>query len=100
MNQQLPWDEAVDRLRSRLTPQNYDMWLRPIEVTSWDGSLLRLRAPNSYVRLWFEQNFMTSLVQELRDLGHDQVRVEFDADSERVAVSTPETIEQIGRAHV
>ena len=93
MNQQLPWDEAVGRLRSRLTPQNYDMWLRPIEVTSWDGLLLRLRAPNSYVRIWFEQNFMASLVQELRDLGHDQVRVEFDADSERVAAPAPEPVE-------
>ena len=89
MNQQLPWDEAVGRLRSRLTPQNYDMWLRPIEVTSWDGALLRLRAPNSYVRIWFEQNFMTSLVQELRELGHEQVRVEFDADSERIAAPAP-----------
>ncbi len=89
MNQQLPWDEAVGRLRSRLTPQNYDMWLRPIEVTSWDGALLRLRAPNSYVRIWFEQNFMTSLVQELRDLGHESVRVEFDHDSERATAPEP-----------
>src|SRR5688572_7913977 len=89
MNQQLPWDEAVGRLKSRLTPQNYDMWLRPIEVTSWDGSILRLRAPNSYVRLWFESNFLTSLVKELRDLGHEQVRVEFDPDSEARPVAPP-----------
>jgi len=82
MNQQLHWDEAVGRLKSRVTPQNYDMWLRPIEVTSWDGNILRLRAPNSYVRLWFESNFLSSLVKELRDLGHEDVRVEFDPDSE------------------
>jgi chromosomal replication initiator protein len=82
MNQQLPWDEAVGRLKSRVSPQNYDMWLRPIEVTSWDGNTLRLRAPNSYVRIWFESNFLSSLVKELRDLGHEQVRVEFDPDNE------------------
>ena len=91
MNQQLPWDEAVGRLKSRVSPQNYDMWLRPIEVTSWDGSTLRLRAPNSYVRLWFESNFLSSLVKELRDLGHEDVRVEFDPDSE--ARPAPEPIE-------
>lgn len=82
MNQQLPWDEAVGRLRARVSPQNYDMWLRPIEVTSWDGNTLRLRAPNSYVRLWFESNFLSSLVKELHDLGHEQIRVEFDPDNE------------------
>src|SRR5436190_1277376 len=93
MNQQLPWDEAVGRLRSRLTPQHYDMWLRPIEVISWDGATLRLRAPNSYVRLWFEANFMTSVVQELRDLGHIDVRVAFDPDSELRAEPLIEPVE-------
>jgi len=88
MNQQLPWDEAVGRLKERVSPQNYDMWLRPIEVMSWDGAILRLRAPNSYVRLWFESNFLSALVKELRDLGHEQVRIEFDESEGR-----PEPIE-------
>lgn len=83
MTQQLRWDEAVERLRSQLTPQNYDMWLRPIELRSWDGTTVRLHAPNSYVRHWFEANFLSSLVTELHDLGHD-VRVEFDPDSDDV----------------
>src|ERR1043165_4562557 len=73
------WDEAVGRLRSKVSPQNYDMWLRPIELLSFDGATLRLRAPNSYVRLWFESNFLSTLLKEIHDLGHD-VRVEFDAD--------------------
>src|SRR5690348_2562828 len=76
----LLWDEAVGRLRSRVSPQNYDMWLRPIELLSFDGAILRLRAPNSYVRLWFESNFLGTLLKEIHDLGHD-VRVEFDADA-------------------
>ncbi|MGN6107994.1 MAG: chromosomal replication initiator protein DnaA [Kofleriaceae bacterium] len=79
MTVQLLWDEAVGRLRSRVSPQNYDMWLRPIELTSFDGSTLRLRAPNSYVRLWFESNFLGTLLKEIQDLGHE-VRVEFDPD--------------------
>ena len=75
----LLWDEAVGRLRSRVSPQNYDMWLRPIELLSFDGGILRLRAPNSYVRLWFESNFLGTLLKEIQELGHE-VRVEFDAD--------------------
>jgi chromosomal replication initiation ATPase DnaA len=75
----LLWDEAVGRLRSRISPQYYDMWLRPIELLSFDGATLRLRAPNSYIRSWFESNFLGSLLKEIQDLGHDAVRVEFDA---------------------
>jgi chromosomal replication initiator protein len=76
----LLWDEAVGRLRSRVSPQYYDMWLRPIEMLSFDGAILRLRAPNSYVRVWFESNFLGTLIKEIHELGHD-VRVEFDADA-------------------
>jgi len=75
----LLWDEAVGRLRSQVSPQNFDMWLAPIELLSFDGATLRLHAPNSYIRLWFESNFLGSLLKEIQDLGHD-VRVEFDAD--------------------
>src|SRR5689334_1917149 len=73
----LLWDEAVGRLRSRVSPQNFDMWLRPIELLSFDGAILRLRAPNSYIRFWFESNFLGTLLKEIRELGHD-VRVEFE----------------------
>lgn len=91
------WDEAVDRLRSRVSPQNFDMWLRPIELTSFDGSILRLRAPNSYVRIWFESNFLSSLLEEIQGLGH-HVRVEFEPDNTdrpvlEPAAPTPEPIQ-------
>jgi chromosomal replication initiator protein len=66
-------------MRSRVSPQHYDMWLRPIELMSWDGHTLRLRAPNSYVRFWFESNFLSTLVAELQELGQ-AVRVEFEPD--------------------
>ncbi len=84
----LLWDEAVGRLRSRISPQFYDMWLRPIELLSFDGATLRLRAPNSYIRSWFESNFLGSLLKEIQELGHD-VRVEFDADGPDERPSPP-----------
>src|SRR3569833_3392044 len=79
MTQHFLWTEAVDRLRSRVSPQNYDTWLRPIEVSSWEGETLRLRAPNSFVRVWFESHFLAGGVIELRELGAE-VRIEFEPD--------------------
>jgi chromosomal replication initiator protein len=92
----LLWDEALDRLKSRVSPQNFDMWLRPIELRSFDGATLRLRAPNSYVRLWFESNFLSSLLKEIADLGHEpDVQVEFEPDGavEDRSVPVPRPIE-------
>ncbi|MCB9559486.1 MAG: chromosomal replication initiator protein DnaA [Kofleriaceae bacterium] len=80
------WSEALGRLAGRLSPQNYDMWLRPIEYVSMAESasgdaVIHIRAPNSYVRLWFESNFLDAALSELRTLsGRDLVLV-FDPDA-------------------
>ena len=75
------WDTALQRLASRVSPQNFDMWLRPIECVSVDGSVLRLRAPNAYVRLWFESNYLDAVLDEIRASTGAELRVEFSAEA-------------------
>ena len=88
MTVQLLWDEAVDRVKSRVAPQYYDMWLAPIELMSVEGATLRLRAPNSYIRNWFETQILQTLLREIHDLGHD-LSVEFEPDSGSGPVANP-----------
>jgi chromosomal replication initiator protein len=85
MTEPLVWDQALDRLRARVSQQNYDMWLAPIECTGWGEGKLRLRAPNSYVRLWFESNFLDAARSEVQTVTGQDVIVEFDPDGPDVA---------------
>ncbi|MBX3154571.1 MAG: chromosomal replication initiator protein DnaA [Deltaproteobacteria bacterium] len=72
--------------------KHFEMWLAPIELRSFDGATLRLRAPNSYVRSWFQSNFLSILLKELVDLGHDgSVHVEFDPDGRPEEAPVAET---------
>lgn len=80
MTEVLVWDQALDRLRHRVSQQNYDMWLAPIECTSWAEGRLRLRAPNSYVRIWFESNFLDAMRAEVQTVTGEDVIIEFDPD--------------------
>lgn len=80
MAEALVWDQALDRLRSRVSQQNYDMWLAPIECTGWREGKLRLRAPNSYVRIWFESNFLDAMRAEVQTVTGEDVIIEFDPD--------------------
>jgi chromosomal replication initiator protein len=75
------WNQALDRLRARVSEQNFTMWLRPMECTTLEDGVLRLRAPNSYVRLWFESNFLEAALAEVRTLaGTDEVAIAFEPD--------------------
>ncbi|MFT3695254.1 MAG: chromosomal replication initiator protein DnaA [Kofleriaceae bacterium] len=92
MTQNVLWTAAVDRLRPRVSPQNYDTFVEPIEISSWEGSSLRLRAPNSFVRVWFEQHFLESVTSELSALGATVV-IEFEPDGDdSMPIRVPEPV--------
>jgi chromosomal replication initiator protein len=71
------WSNALHRLASKISPQNFEMWLRPIECRKIDGHTLLLEAPNPYVRLWFESNYLAIVLEELRAESHVDYQVEF-----------------------
>jgi chromosomal replication initiator protein len=74
------WDEALGRLQERIHPQQFDMWLRPIECISCDGHVVRLRAPNGYMRNWFEREYLADVRNEVRTITGLELEIEFDPD--------------------
>jgi chromosomal replication initiator protein len=87
------WNSALSRLSAKVAPQNYEMWLRPIECQRIDGKTIHLRAPNQYVRLWFESNYLPILLDELRREENVEFRVVFEiADPPTALAPAPEPI--------
>ncbi len=71
------WSNALQRLSAKITPNNFDMWLRPISCRKVEGQTLYLQAPNSYVRLWFESNYLDIVMDEMRELEDSTYEVQF-----------------------
>ncbi len=85
------WSNALRRLSARITPQNFEMWLRPIECRKIEGHTLFLEAPNPYVRLWFESNYLSVVLDELRSDNGIEYQVEFipEGSAEPAATTAP-----------
>src|SRR4051812_31446809 len=86
------WTSALNRLSSKIAPHNFELWLRPIECLGIDGDRLRLRAPNHYVKLWFESNYLAHVLEELRREDDRAFKVEIDI-LDVPATATPVTHE-------
>jgi chromosomal replication initiator protein len=84
------WNSALSRLSSKIAPQNYEMWLRPIECVRIDGDRLLLRAPNQYVRLWFESNYLQPILEEMRRDDDREYKVEFEILEAPAAGTAPQ----------
>jgi chromosomal replication initiator protein len=84
------WSSALSRLSGKVHPKNFEMWLQPIECREIDGDRIVLRAPNHYVRLWFESNYLPIVLEELRHEIDRDFQVEFE-----VAEGAPRPVEAV-----
>lgn len=74
------WAALLGRLSERVLAQQLELWVAPIEAIGLEGSTLQLRAPNAYVRSWFEAHYLADVTAELRELSGVELRVVLEVD--------------------
>lgn len=79
------WDQALSALETRIKPHNFNMWLRPISCQSIKGEHLTLRAPNRYIKEWFEDNYLSVVLEELHSRSRIHYTVGFEYDDREPA---------------
>jgi len=90
------WDKVLGSLENRMTPRNFDLWIRPLTVRAIDKQAVRLLAPNQYLKEWFEDNYQASVEFELSRIAqcplHIVVEVSHQAGmgAERVQCLQPQ----------
>jgi chromosomal replication initiator protein len=63
------WDRCLEALKTEFSEQEFNTWIRPLQVEYKDNSLILL-APNRFVLDWIKQHFysrITDLLNELCD---------------------------------
>ncbi len=61
------WTKALERLRGRLSAENFETWLAPVSFVGLEGDLLRLRIPNRFYADWIQANYLDILVDALSE---------------------------------
>jgi chromosomal replication initiator protein len=76
------WDTVLSHLKTEVSDQVFETWLRPLRFVSREGSLLLVATPHKFFKQWIEENYMPHLEQAARkELGGD-VAVEIVVGSE------------------
>jgi chromosomal replication initiator protein len=60
------WQQCVDLLRDELPAQQFNTWIRPLQVES-DGDELRVYAPNRFVLDWVNEKYLSRLLELLSE---------------------------------
>ena len=67
----LYWATCADRIRSLISPQSYEAWVRPIQPGLLTEHRLTLIVPNQFVIDWLREHYLALLVDELRRVSGD-----------------------------
>ena len=59
------WEHCLNRLEVDLTPEQFNTWIRPLHAVE-DGTILRLLAPNHFVRDWVSTHFLDLIKRVIR----------------------------------
>lgn len=71
------WSKIQGSLREKLGAQNFEIWIRPIQMASISNDSVSLEVPNRYYRDWVAANYGPTLNQELEEAMGHPVRLHF-----------------------
>ena len=83
------WQQCVDLLRDELPAQQFNTWIRPLQIEA-DGDELRVYAPNRFVLDWVNEKYLSRLMELLSERATGAVpSLSLLIGSRRVASSRP-----------
>ena len=63
------WQQCVELLRDELPAQQFNTWIRPLQVEA-EGDELRVYAPNRFVLDWVNEKYLSRLLELLGEHGN------------------------------
>ena len=64
------WGQCLARLEDELSPQQFNTWIRPLQV-EMTGDTLRLLSPNRFVQDWVTERFRDRIEEMLLQMSED-----------------------------
>ena len=87
------WHQCLDRLQAELPSQQFNMWIRPLQVEV-EGLQMRLLAPNRFVLDWVNEKFLARITELTKELGtgDNPFQVSLAIGSRQVANAAPAVV--------
>ena len=71
------WNQARDRIRSSVTDQEYETWLRNMVYSDADGRVIKLAVPSAFHRDQVAQRFQPAIERELFELSAQTLKLSY-----------------------
>lgn len=95
------WQQCVQALQDKLTPQQFNTWIHPLQATSSEDGLCLL-APNRFVLNWVKESYLSSiegLLQQFSSGPAPKVSLQIGNKNGAVAPASSSTLSMHAPSH-
>lgn len=65
----LIWLETLEKLKLKISEQNFSTWIAPIHPIKIVGNQLNVEVPNKFIKDWINDNYKSEIEKTLSDVG-------------------------------
>ncbi len=82
------WDKTTKIIQEKISKQNFDTWIKPIQILAMEDQCVQLAVPNKFFKDWLLDNYCSTIKQSLKDASGLEVNIDFvlskgnDSDNE------------------
>lgn len=76
------WEKAIAIIQGKISPQNFETWIRPIRILAIEGNEVHLAVPNKFFRDWLHENYVSIIESVLSTVAGVNLHVEFQISQE------------------
>ncbi|MDI6776065.1 MAG: chromosomal replication initiator protein DnaA [Syntrophales bacterium] len=71
------WEKSIKIIQEKVSPQNFETWIKPIKIASLDKNNISLSVPNKFFRDWVVENYFSVIKTSLTSVAGMNFNVEF-----------------------
>jgi chromosomal replication initiator protein len=94
------WENTKNLIQEKMTKQNFETWIKPIQIASMDESQVVLTVPNRFFKDWLKENHYRTINECLTSvIGYD-VKILFTISQEKKEKSASDSHKPLEQKHV
>ncbi len=70
------WEKSLHIIKDKVSQQNFDTWIRPIKISSLEGSNITLHVPNKFFKDWLMENYHAVIKEALASIAGIDLKVD------------------------
>jgi chromosomal replication initiator protein len=76
------WEKSIQIIKEKVSPQNFETWIRPVKMSSLEGNNVTLNVPNKFFKDWLIENYHHVIKEAIAKVAGIDLKVELQIGQE------------------